>query len=187
MNFPSWRNPEAISAVFSVMTVRVGPKQPLHDPKAPPGKARLPWSRSKAFRFWMVAVATTALLETAVVALGAAFPPASAPSPESAQPTLRVLALASLLPLLFLSLARLAEKKYQRRPTKAFQVSQFGLYLVGTALVSAGFLRHKANLDPSLPLLFAGEVLLGAAALLLAAWIASVVLCTPTEDTLTLP
>ena len=107
--------------------------------------------------------------------------------PESAQQTLRVLAIAALLPLLFLSLARLAEKKYQRRPPKALQISQFGLYLVGTALVSAGFLRHRANLDPSLPLLFAGEILLGAAALLLAAWIASVLLCTPTEDTLTIP
>lgn len=135
----------------------------------------------------MVAVSTTALLETTVLALGAAFPAASVPHPESAQQTLRVLALAALLPMLFLSLARFAEKKYQRRPPKTLQVSQFGLYLVGTALVSAGFLRHRANLDPSVPLLFAGEILLGAAALLLAAWIASVLLCTPTEDTLTIP
>src|SRR5512132_2852633 len=102
------------------MASRAGPNpspEPPRDPAA--GRARLPWSRSEAFRFWMVAVATTALLETAVVALFAA-----------------------LLPMLFLSLARFTEKKYQRRPTKAFQVSQFGLYLVGTALVSAGFLRH---------------------------------------------
>jgi hypothetical protein len=135
----------------------------------------------------MVAVATTALLETAVVALGAAFPATSASRPEASQQTLRVLALAALLPILFLSLARLAEKKYQRRPNKTFQVAQFGLYLGGTVLVTAGFLRHRANLDPSLPLLFAGEILLGAAALLLSAWIASVLLCTPTKDTLTIP
>ncbi|MFI5119547.1 MAG: hypothetical protein ACHQM4_03995 [Thermoanaerobaculia bacterium] len=135
----------------------------------------------------MVAVATTAVLETAVVALGAAFPAASAPRPESAQQTLRVLGLAALLPMLFLSLARFAEKKYQRCPPKALQVAQFGLYLFGTALVSAGFLRHRANVDPSLLLLFAGELLLGAAALLLGAWIASVLLCTPTEDILTIP
>lgn len=148
---------------------------------------RLPWSRSEAFRFWMVAVATTALVEIAVVALGAAFPAASAPRPESSHRTLRVLALAALLPMLFLSLARFAQRKYQRRPPKAFQASQFGLYLLGTVLVSAGFLRNRANLDPSLPLLLAGEIFLGAAALLLAAWIASVLLCTPTEDTLTIP
>jgi hypothetical protein len=170
------------------MTVRIPPNPPPeapHDPAA--RRARLPRSRSEAFRFWMVAVVTTALLETAVLALGAAFPAASAPRPESAQQTLRVLAIAALLPMLFLALARFAEKKYQRRPPKAFQLSQFVLYLVGTALVSAGFLRHRANLDPSLPLLFAGEIFLGAAALLLAAWTASVLLCTPTEDTLTIP
>jgi hypothetical protein len=170
------------------MAVRVDPNLFPEAPKGPAaGKTRLPWSRSEAFRFWMVAVATTALVETAVVAVGAAFPAASVPRPESAQQTLRVLALAALLPILLLSLARFAEKKYQRRPPKALQVSQFGVYLVGTVLVSAGFLRHRANLDPSLPLLFAGEILLGAAALLLAAWIASVLLCTPTEDTLTIP
>ena len=135
----------------------------------------------------MIAVATTALLETAVVALGAAFPAASGPRPESAQQTLRILALAALLPMLLLFLARFVEKRYQRRPPKALQISQFGLFLVGTALVSAGFLRHRANVDPSLPLLFAGEILLGAAALLLAAWSASVFLCTPSEDTLTIP
>ena len=118
---------------------------------------------------------------------GAALPSASPAHPASAQRTLRVLAFAALLPVLFLSLARFAEKKYQRRPTKAFQVSQFGVYLVGTALVSAGFLRQRANLDPSVPLLFAGEILLAAATLLLAAWIASVLLCTPTKDTLTIP
>jgi hypothetical protein len=170
------------------MAVRVGPNPSPETPKDPAARrTRLPRSRSEALRFWMVAVATTALLETAVVALGAAFPAASAPRPESAQQTLRVLALAALLPMLFLSLARFAEKKYQRRPPKALQVYQFGFYLVGTALVSAGFLRHRANVDPSLPLLFAGEILLGAATLLLAAWIASVILCTPTEDTLTIP
>src|ERR1022692_3201644 len=154
------------------MAVRVGPNPFLEAPKDPAaGRTRLPRSRSEALRFWMVAVATTALLETAVVALGAAFPAASAPRPEGAEQTLRVLALAPLLPLLFPALARFAEKKYQRRPLKPLQVSQFGLYLVGTALVSAGFLRHRANLDPSSPLLFAGEILLGAATLLLAAWI----------------
>ncbi len=163
--------------------MNAGPNPSPEEPKGPAGRTRLPWSRSEALRFWMVAVATTALLETAVVALGVAFPAASAPP----QQTVRVLALAALLPILFLSLARFAEKKYQRRPTKAFQISQFGFYLVGTALVSAGFVRHRANLDPSLPLLFAGEVLLGAAALLLAAWIVSVLLCTPTKDTLTIP
>ena len=170
------------------MAVVASPNPSPQAPKGPPaGRTRLPWSRSEALRFWMVAVATTALLETTVVALGAAFPAASAPHPDSAQQTLRVLALSALLPMLFLSLARFADKKYQRRPTKALQISQFGLYLVGTALVSAGFLRHRANLDPSLPLLFAGEILLGAAALLLAAWIASVLLCTPARDTLTTP
>lgn len=170
------------------MAEMASPNPSLEGPKGPPpGKTHLPWSRSQAFRFWMVAVATTALLETTVVALGAAFPAASAPSSGSAQQTLRVLALSALLPLLFLSLARFVEKKYQRRPNKALQISQFGLYLAGTALVSAGFLRHRANLEPSLPLLFAGEILLGAAALLLAAWIASVLLCTPTRDTLTIP
>ncbi len=170
------------------MTERVDPTSSPEAPQGPAAtKTRLPWSRSEAFRFWMVGVATTALLENAVVVLAAAFPAAPVPRPESAQQTLRVLAFAALLPMLFLSLARFAEKKYQRRPTKAFQVSQFGLYLAGTALVSTGFLRQRANLDPSLPLLLAGEVLLGAATLLLAAWIASVLLCTPTNDTFTIP
>ena len=170
------------------MAVRVGPNRSPDAPKGPAaGRTRLPWSRSEALRFWMIAVVTTALLETAVVALGAAFPASSARHPESAQQTLRILALAALLPMLLLSLARLVERKFQRRPPKALQVSQFGLYLVGTALVSAGFLRHRANVDPSRPLLVAGEILLGAAALLLAAWSASVFLCTPTDDTLTIP
>lgn len=129
----------------------------------------------------MVAVATTALLETAVVALGAAFPPAAG-HPDAGVSTLRVLAVAAALPLLFLALARLADSKYQRRPTKAFQAWHFGLYLAGTALVSAGFLRHQANLDPAEPLLTAGEVLLGAAALIFAGWIVGVILFTPAED-----
>lgn len=129
----------------------------------------------------MVAVTTTALVETAVVALGGAFP-AAAGNREGGAPTLRVLAVAAALPLLFLALARLAESKYQRRPSKAFQAWHFGLYLTGTALVSAGFLRHQANLDPSAPLLAAGEILLGAAALIFAGWIVGVMLCTPAED-----
>lgn len=170
------------------MAERVDPKPCPDAPKGPAaGTTRLPWSRSEAFRLWMAAVATTALLETAVVALGAAFPAASPPRPESARQTLRVLAPAALLPAFFLFLARFADKKYQQRPPKFLQISQFGTYLVGTALVSAGFLRHRANLDPSLPLLLAGEILLGAATLLLAAWIASVLLCTPADDTLTIP
>jgi hypothetical protein len=141
---------------------------------------RLPRTRSQAFHFWMLAVATTALVETALVALGAAFP--SAAHREGGPSTLRILAIAAALPLLFLVLARVAESKYQRRPSKAFQISQFSFYLSGTALVSAGFLRHQANLDPAEPLVSAGEILLGAAACLFAAWIASVILCTPAED-----
>lgn len=154
-------------------------------PRAPDrpasGEVRLPWTRPKAFRFWMVAVATTALLETAVVALGAAFP-AAAGHREAGASTLRVLAVAAALPLLFLALGRFAESKYQRRPSKAFQAWHFGLYLTGTALVSAGFLRHQANLDPAEPLLAAGEILVGAAALIFAGWIVGVILFTPAED-----
>jgi hypothetical protein len=141
---------------------------------------RLPRTRTEAFHFWMLAIATTALVETALVALGAAFP--SAGHREGGVSTLRILAIAAALPLLFLVFARVAESKYQRRPSKAFQIWQFGFYLSGTALVSAGFLRHQANLDPAEPLVAAGEILLGAAACLFAAWIASVILCTPPED-----
>jgi len=143
-------------------------------------ETRLPRTRTEAFHFWMLAIATTALVETALVALGAAFP--SAGHREGGVSTLRVLAIAAALPLLFLSFARVAESRYQRRPSKAFQIWQFGFYLSGTALVSAGFLRHQANLDPAEPLVAAGEILLGAAACLFAAWIASVILCTPPED-----
>ncbi len=141
---------------------------------------RLPRTRSEAFHFWMLAIATTALVETALVALGAAFP--SAAPREDGLSTLRILAIAAALPLLLLVLARVAESRYQRRPSKAFQIWQFSFYLSGTALVSAGFLRHQANLDPAAPLVTAGEILLGAAACLFAAWIASVILCTPAED-----
>ena len=152
------------------------------------GSARLPWTRSEAFRFWMIAVATTALLETALVALGAAFPGSAAVHGPAGESTLRVLALAAALPLALLTLARFIEGKYQRRPPKTFQAWQFGLYLAGTALVSAGFLRHQANLDPSQPLFTAGEILLGTAVALFAAWIAYVILCTPAEDApLTIP
>ncbi len=142
---------------------------------------RRPLTRSEAFHYWMLGIATTALVETVLVALGAAFP-ASASYRERDQSTLRTLAIAAALPLLFLVFARVAESKYQRRPSKAFQVWQFGFYLAGTALVSAGFLRYQANLDPSTPLVTAGEILLGAAACIFAAWIASVILCTPPED-----
>lgn len=141
---------------------------------------RLPRTRSEAFHLWMLAIATTALVETAVVALGAAFP--SAAPREEGLSTLQILAIAAALPLLLLVLARVAESRYQRRPSKAFQIWQFSFYLFGTALVSAGFLRHQANLDPAAPLVTAGEILLGAAACLFAAWIASVILCTPAED-----
>src|SRR5450756_484099 len=96
---------------------------------------RLPRTRTEAFHFWMLAIATTALVETALVALGAAFP--SAGHREGGVSTLRVLAIAAALPLLFLSFARVAESRYQRRPSKAFQIWQFGFYLSGTALVSA--------------------------------------------------
>lgn len=129
----------------------------------------------------MVGVATTALLETAVVALGAALP-AAVGHREGGASTLRVLAVAAALPLLFLALARFAESRYQRRPSKAFQILHFGLYLAGTALVSSGFLRHQANRDPAEPLLAAGEILVGAAALIFAVWIVGVILFTPAED-----
>lgn len=142
---------------------------------------RLPRTRTEAFRFWMLAIATTALLETALVALGAAFPTATVHR-EDGLSTLRILAIAAALPVLMLVFARVAESRYQRRPTKAFQIWQFSFYLCGTALVSAGFLRHRANLDPAAPLVAAGEILLAAAACLFAAWIASVILCTPSED-----
>lgn len=144
-------------------------------------ETRFPRTRSEAFHFWMLAIATTALVETALVALGAAFP-SVASHRDGDRSTLRILAIAAALPLLFLVLARVAESKYQRRPSKGFQVCQFLVYLSGTALVSAGFLRHRANLDPAAPLVAAGELLLGAAACLLVAWMASVVLCTPAED-----
>jgi hypothetical protein len=164
------------------MAVSAESKSSPEAPDRPAGGAtRLPWTRSKALRFWMVAVATTALLETAVVALGAAFP-AAAGHREAGVSILRVLAVAAALPLVFLALARFAESKYQRRPSKAFQAWHFGLYLTGTALASAGFLRHQANLDPAEPLLAAGEILLGAAALIFAGWIVGVILCTPAED-----
>jgi uncharacterized membrane protein len=170
------------------MSVNVDAKAPLETPDRPvTGSTRLPRTRNEALRFWMLAVASTALLETTVVALGAAFPAASSTHHETAEPTLRVLALAALLPALFLTLARFAEKKYQRRPPKALQAWQFGIYLAGTVLVSAGFLRHQANLDPSAPLLFAGEVLLGVATVLFTGWLASVILCTPAQDVLTIP
>jgi len=144
-------------------------------------EAPFPRTRTEAFHFWMLAIATTALVETALIALGAAFPSAAAHR-EGGQSNLRTLAIAAALPLLFLVLARVADGKYQRRPSKAFQVWQFSFYLSGTALVSAGFLRHQANLEPAAPLITAGEILLGAAACLFAAWIASVILCTPPED-----
>jgi hypothetical protein len=166
------------------MAARVYPN-PL--PEAPAGKTRLPCSRSEAFRIWMIAVAATALLQITVVALLAAFPAASAPPRDAGELTFRVLAVSALVPVLFLFLARFAERRYQRRPTKPFQISQFGLYLAGTAFVGAGFLQHRVNFDPYPPLLFAGEILLGTALVLLAAWIASVILCTPTRDTLTTP
>lgn len=153
------------------MAVRVGSSE----------RTRVPRTRAEAFRFWMLAVATTAIVETALVALGAAFPSAAVPR-EGGLSTLRILAIAAALPLLFLVFARVAESKYQRRPSKAFQIWQFSIYLSGTALVSAGFLRHQANLDPAAPLVAAGEILLAAAACLFAAWIASVILCTPSED-----
>lgn len=163
------------------MAVESRETSPGEPNRAVTGASRPPWTRPRAFRFWMVAVATTALLETAVVALGAAFP-AAAGNREPGASTLRVLAVAAALPLLFLALGRFAESRYQRRPTKAFQAWHFGLYLAGTALVSAGFLRHQANLDPATPLLATGEILLGAAALLFTGWIVGVILCTPPED-----
>jgi hypothetical protein len=151
------------------------------------GSTRLPRTRNEALRSWMLAIASTALLETTVVALGVAFPADSSTHHGVLEPTFRILALAALLPALLLSLAHFAEKRYQRRPSKAFQACQFGVYFAGTVLVSAGFLRHQANLDPSAPLLFAGELLLGAATILFVAWLASVLLCTPAEDFLTTP
>ena len=60
------------------MTVPTESNAPSEAPhRAAGGASTLPWTRSKAFRFWMVAVATTAVLETAVVALAAAFPAAA--------------------------------------------------------------------------------------------------------------
>jgi hypothetical protein len=146
------------------------------------GTVRLPRTRSETFRFGVKVVATTALLETALVALGAAFPAAPAARSVGGDSPLRVLALAAALPLALVGLARLVETRYQTRPPKAFQAWQFSLFLLGMALVSAGFLRRQANLDPFRPLFAAGEILLGTAAVLFAAWIAAVILCTPVED-----
>ncbi|HEX5854865.1 MAG TPA: hypothetical protein VFZ57_04525 [Thermoanaerobaculia bacterium] len=53
---------------------------------------------------------------------------------------------------------------------------------MAATLPAAGFLRHQANLDPAAPLLAAGEILLGAAALIFGGWIAGVILCAPADD-----
>ena len=97
------------------------------------------------------------LLATSAIALGAAFQGIG----EGLEYTLFGLALVSALPVLWITLARIAERRYLTRPTKGFLAAALGFDVGGIALVAGAVLLLQSETSEAAPLLTAGGLLEG--------------------------
>ena len=152
--------------------------QPPRMARAVSTSGRLPLTRRAALESWSRCIATLSLVATSTIALGAAFLGISGALPD----TLVGLALVSALPVLWITLARFAEKRLFSRPTKRFLSASLGLDASGIVLVSAAVVLLQAKTSQAASIFAVGEVLEGCGTLLLLLWFLAARIAAPTGD-----
>ena len=151
---------------------------PTRMPTAVSASGRPPWTRRTALEAWSRAIGLLSLVATGVIALGAAFQGLEG----SWEHTLLGLALVSALPVLWIALTRIAERRYLSRPPKRFLAAALGLDFGGIALVVLAVVLLQSQTSDAEPMLRAGGVLEGCGTLLLAAWFVAVLAVEPGGD-----
>jgi hypothetical protein len=155
----------------------------LPEPLASTLGVSLPCSRAAALDRWSQALAMLSVIQVAVVALGAAFQRRSSTFGEGTTgPTLHALLGALFLPLLFVSLARFAERRLLHRPPKGLLLVQFGVYVLGAALATAATLLFEVASEASRRVFLVSHGTLALAFLALAVWTTGAYLAAPAED-----
>jgi hypothetical protein len=152
--------------------------QPSRMPTAVSASGRFPVSRRAALAFWTRCIAMLSLLATSAIALGAAFQGIG----EGLEYTLLGLGLVSALPVLWITLARFAERRYLTRPTKGFLATALGFDVGGIALVAAAVVLLQSEASEAAPLFTAGGLLEGCGTLLLLSWFVAARVVAPTAD-----
>jgi membrane protease YdiL (CAAX protease family) len=147
-------------------------------PIAVSSNGRFPWTRRAALEFWSRAIAILSLLATGAIALGAAFRGLSGTLPY----TLVGLGLVLALPMLWITLARIAERRYLTRPSKGFLAAALGLDVGGTALVAAAVVLLQPEASQAASVFTAGGVLEGCGTVLLVLWFVAACVIAPTGD-----
>jgi hypothetical protein len=147
-------------------------------PKEVSTSGRFPSTRRAALQFWSRCIGMLSLLATSAIALGAAFHGSSGTLPY----TLVGLAFVSVLPVLWITLARFAEKRLFSRPPKRFLSASLGLDAGGIVLVSAAVVLLQANTSHAASVFAVGEVLEGCGTLLLLLWFLAARIAAPAGD-----
>ncbi len=152
--------------------------RPLYMPTSVTVAGHFPWTRRVALEFWSRTIAMLSLLATSTIALGAAFQGLSG----ALEYTLIGLALVSALPVLWITLARFAEKRYLSRPPKQFLAAALGFDVSGIALVAAAVVLLQSQTSYAASLFTAGGFLEGCGTLLLVLWFVAARVVAPTGD-----
>src|SRR5512140_270938 len=138
----------------------------------------LPWTRRVALDFWSRSIAMLSLVATSTIALGAAFQGISG----ALEYTLIGLGLVSALPVLWITLARFAERQYLTRPPKRFLAAALGFDVGGIALVAAAVVLLQSQTSYAASMFTAGGLLEGCGTLLLLVWFGAARVLSPTGD-----
>jgi hypothetical protein len=147
-------------------------------PKPVSTSGRLPLTRRTALNSWTRCIGMLSLLATSAIALGAAFQGLT----KAWEATLIGLALVLVLPLLWITLARVAERRYLTRPPKRFLAAALGFDVGGIALVAWAVVLLQSETSQAASLFTAGKVLEGCGTLLLLLWFAAARIVAPTGD-----
>lgn len=137
----------------------------------------LPWTRRNALEAWNRSIGTLSLVATGTIALGAAFHGLS----ETWDEALLGVGLVAVVPTLWVSVTRLAERRYFSRPPKRFLAAVLGFDLGGIALVAAAVTMLQSDVETA-KLLTAGGLLEGCGTLLVLAWFAGVLAVAPGNE-----
>lgn len=152
--------------------------RPWRMPTTVSTNGRLPWTRRNALDFWSRSIGALSLVATGAIALGAAFQGTEG-APDY---TIFGLGLVLALPVLWIAIARLAEKRYLSRPPKRFLATALGLDAGGIVLVAASVLLIQSQALDAASIFTAGGLLEGCGTLLLLVWFVAVRLVAPTDD-----